>query len=154
MRVILIRHGEADPDRSGIDSERALTERGHQQAKQTAQFLHESGIKPDLFVVSPYLRAQQTFSHIQAFYPDVAVEEYAGITPDEPAVPAFQWLAQKTAETIVVVCHMNFVAYLASLMTEDAPEGFALAEARIYEHPAMMVGLSMEVQRFVPKQFD
>ncbi|MFB2537837.1 MULTISPECIES: phosphohistidine phosphatase SixA [unclassified Acinetobacter] len=150
MRLILIRHGEADPDRTGIDSQRALTERGHLQAQQTANFLKEQGIVPDLFVVSPYLRANQTLSHIQAVFPDVATETYANITPDDPAAPAFQWLAQKNEQTIVVVCHMNIIAYIASLMTEDAPEGFELAEARVYDHVAMMVGLSNEMQRFVP----
>ena len=65
MRLILVRHGEADPNRSGLDSVRQLTERGHRQAELTAQYIAEQ-FKPDLFVVSPYIRAQQTLSYLQS----------------------------------------------------------------------------------------
>lgn len=149
MRLILVRHGEADPNRSGIDAQRRLTERGHAQAQLTAQFIQEN-FSPDLFVVSPYIRAQQTLSHIQALFPEVPTQVYKDITPDDPAAPAVQWLSNLTEETIVVVCHMNIIAYIAALLTHDSPEGFELAEARLYEHPVIMVGLSEEKKRFVP----
>lgn len=149
MRLILIRHGEADPDRSGIDSARMLTQRGHQQAALTADFIAEH-FKPDLFIVSPYIRAQQTLSYIEKMFPDVPTQIHSGITPDDPAAPALQWLSALTQETIVVVCHMNVIAYIAALLTEDAPDGFELAEARVFEHPAIMIGLSEEKNRFIP----
>ena len=149
MKLILVRHGEADPDRSGIDAQRNLTEKGHEQAKQTAQFIHDH-FKPDLFVVSPYIRAQQTLSHLQALCPEVPTQVYKDITPDDSAAFAVNWLSQLTEETIVVVCHMNIVAYMAALLTQDSPEIFDLAEARVYEHPVIMVGLSEEKNRFVP----
>ena len=53
MQLTLVRHGEAAPPVSGNDSKRPLTERGHQQAEQTAQYLKDI-IKPEVFVVSPY----------------------------------------------------------------------------------------------------
>ena len=149
MKLILVRHGEADPNRSGLDSARQLTERGHRQAELTAQSIAEQ-FKPDLFVVSPYIRAQQTLSYLQAKFDDVPTQVYQDITPDDPAAPAVQWLAKLTEETVVVVCHMNIIAYIAALITEDSPEPFDLAEARVYEHPAIMIGLSQEQSRFVP----
>lgn len=149
MRLILVRHGEADPNRSGIDAQRRLTERGHEQAKLTAQFIQEN-FCPDLFVVSPYIRAQQTLSHLQDLFPEVPTQVYKDITPDDPAAPAVQWLSNLTEETVVVVCHMNIIAYIAALLTQDVPEAFELAEARLYEHPVIMVGLSEEKNRFVP----
>ncbi len=51
---------------------RPLTERGHQQAEQTAQFLKDL-IKPEVFVVSPLLRAQETLAHLQQYFKDVPV---------------------------------------------------------------------------------
>lgn len=150
MKLILVRHGEADPNRTGVDAQRNLTERGHQQAELTANYIAEN-FKPDLFVVSPYVRAQQTLSYIQDKFPDVPAQVYADITPDDPAAPAVHWLSHLTQETVVVVCHMNIVAYIAALLTEDVPEAFDLAEARVYDHPVIMVGLSNEVGRFVPK---
>lgn len=150
MRLILVRHGEADPDRSGNDALRQLTPVGHKQAALTAKYIAEN-FKPDLFVVSPYIRAQQTLAHIQDLYPDVPMQVYQDIRPDDPAAPAVQWLSNLTNETVVVVCHMNIIAYIAALLTEDMPESFALAEARVYEHPVIMAGLSEEKARFVPQ---
>lgn len=155
MRIILVRHGEADPDRSGIDSARQLTDLGHQQAAQTAQFIL-AHCRPDLLIVSPYIRAQQTAAYLQRSFAeqfgDLPTQVFDGITPDDDAAPAVQWLSQLSAECIVVVCHMNVIAYMAALLTEDAPENFALAEARIYEQPTIMLGLSNEITRFVPTQ--
>lgn len=149
MKLILVRHGEASFDRSGIDAQRKLTEKGHQQAELTATYL-AGKFKPDLFVVSPYIRAQETLAHIQAQFPDVPIQVYKDITPDDSAAHAVQWLSHLTEEIIVVVCHMNIVAYMGAILTEDAAEGFDLAEARVYEHPVVMVGLSQEVDRFIP----
>ena len=39
MQLTLVRHGEAAPPVNGNDTKRPLTERGHQQAEQTAQAL-------------------------------------------------------------------------------------------------------------------
>ena len=149
MKLILIRHGEADANRSGIDAQRQLTDRGHAQAKLTAQFIQEN-YRPDLFVVSPYIRAQQTLSYIQDIFPDVPTQVYKDITPDDAAAPAVQWLSNLTEETVVVVCHMNIIAYIAAILTQDSPEPFDLAEARVFDHPVIMVGLSEESNRFVP----
>lgn len=149
MRLILIRHGEADPDRSGVDALRQLTELGHQQAALTAEYIAQH-FQPDLFVVSPYIRAQQTLAPIQQQFPDTPTQVFEGITPDDPAAPALHWLSHLTAETIVVVCHMNVIAYIAGLLTEEMPEAFNLAEVRVYEQPVIMVGLSQETARFVP----
>lgn len=59
MQLTLVRHGEAAPPVNGNDNKRPLTARGHAQAEQTATFLKDI-VKPDIFVVSPLLRAQET----------------------------------------------------------------------------------------------
>ena len=59
MQLTLVRHGEAVPPVDGNDIKRPLTERGHLQAAETAEFL-KNRIQPDVFVVSPLLRAQET----------------------------------------------------------------------------------------------
>ena len=55
---------EAAPPVNGNDIKRPLTARGHAQAEQTATFLKDI-VKPDIFVVSPLLRAQETLAHIR-----------------------------------------------------------------------------------------
>ena len=63
MNLYLIRHAEAAPlgeGGSASDSERPLTERGHEQSRQVAAGLQARGIRLGMVVTSPLLRARQT----------------------------------------------------------------------------------------------
>ena len=63
MRIYLIRHSNAvDPGTPEYDddSQRPLTEKGRDKMKKIAFALKGLGIKPDIIVSSPYVRAQQT----------------------------------------------------------------------------------------------
>ncbi|MFP6818365.1 phosphoglycerate mutase family protein, partial [Acinetobacter sp.] len=111
MQLTLVRHGEAAPPVNGVDSKRPLTQRGHLQAQQTANFLKEI-VQPDVFVVSTLLRAQETLAHIQTYFPNISVLVCDKIKPDDDAKLAIEWLSQLPFERIVVVCHMNVVAHI------------------------------------------
>lgn len=150
MKIILMRHGQAE-DETRPDSARKLTDFGQQQAAQTAAYI-SSHYTPDLFVVSPYLRAQQTLAQLQAQVPKVPINIQDNITPSDDARAAFAELATVEAECVVVVCHMSIIAYLASLLTGDTPESYALAEARVFEMEFIMAGMAREIDRFVPQQ--
>lgn len=150
MKIILMRHGQAE-DETRPDSARQLTDFGQQQAAQTADYI-TAHYKPDYFVVSPYVRAQQTLAQLQLHMPNVSSTVQDNITPSDDARTAIAELANIEAECLVVVCHMSIVAYLASLLTGDSPESFALAEARVFEMEFMMAGMAHEVDRFVPVQ--
>ena len=63
MKIYLIRHSNAvDPGTPGFneDSSRPLTERGRAKMETIASALQGLGVKPDLIVSSPYVRARQT----------------------------------------------------------------------------------------------
>jgi phosphohistidine phosphatase len=66
MHLYLIRHGIAvDLDTIPLDSTltdelRPLTKEGRNKLKQVAEKLHRSGLKFDLIITSPLLRAKQT----------------------------------------------------------------------------------------------
>ena len=150
MKIILMRHGQAE-DETRPDSARQLTDFGQQQAVQTADYI-SNHYMPDLFVVSPYVRAQQTLAQLQAQLPNVPVKVQDNITPSDDARTALAELATIDAECVVVVCHMSIIAYLASLLTGDTPESYALAEARVFEMEFIMAGMAHEIDRFVPKQ--
>lgn len=60
MKIILMRHGQAEAYKQP-DSTRQLTSFGKQQAAATAQYVWQT-YTPDVFVVSPYARAQQTLA--------------------------------------------------------------------------------------------
>ncbi len=149
MQLTLIRHGEAAAPVFGNDTNRPLTDLGHQQAQATAEHL-KTRIQPDVFVVSPLLRAQETLAHLQAYFPQVPVVICDTIKPDDDAKVALEWLSYLPYQSIVVVCHMNLVAHLAARLTGEHFHPFALAEARIYQQAVIADGLSTQEHVFIP----
>lgn len=149
MRLTLVRHGEAGHPFGMNDEKRPLTERGHLQAKETANFLKDV-TQPEVFVVSPLLRAQETLAHLQQHFKDVPVVICNAIKPDDDAKVAVEWLSQLPYESIVVVCHMNVVAHISSVITSDQFYPYALAEARIFDQAVIAAGLSTQVKSFIP----
>jgi phosphohistidine phosphatase len=62
MRVYLLRHGTAEERPAGgkDDRDRALVKKGRQQCRQVAALLRRLGVKPEVVLTSPLLRARQT----------------------------------------------------------------------------------------------
>lgn len=149
MQLTLIRHGEALAPVNGNDMERPLSLLGHEQAQQTAEFLKDQ-LQPDVFVVSPLLRAQETLAHLQHFFPHVPVVICDTIKPDDDAKVAVEWLSYLPYASIVVVCHMNVIAHIAAQIMNEGFHPFALAEARIYEQSVIASGLSTQQKAFIP----
>ena len=75
-KVWLIRHGESVSNANlptTHPAESALTPRGEEEAKRVVSAFKTT---PDLIVVSPYLRAQQTAVPTQQAFPHVPTEEW------------------------------------------------------------------------------
>lgn len=72
-KFVLVRHGQSE-DNAGMASRGLglahLTKKGREQARQTGDHWQES---PDLIVVSPYVRAQQTAEPTIARFPEAKV---------------------------------------------------------------------------------
>jgi phosphohistidine phosphatase len=63
-KLVLVRHGKAaDGD---VDVDRTLTDRGRSDSAAVGRWLTEQAIRPDRVVVSPAVRAQQTWSSMAA----------------------------------------------------------------------------------------
>lgn len=148
MQVILVRHGDAGAY-TLPDNERNLSELGKKQAKQIAEWIAKN-FQPDHFIVSPYRRAMQTLSEITQLLPNIPVTVYDNITPDDDPVQAVDGLSEFVGDCIVVVCHMNIIAHIASILTNESPETFALAEARVLEMGMIAPNLAVETKRFIP----
>jgi phosphohistidine phosphatase len=76
MILYLIRHGiaidRADPE-APAEAERPLTARGVQKTRAAALGFREAGVKPDILITSPYIRAAQTaeiFAEALGFAPE------------------------------------------------------------------------------------
>ena len=59
MHLFLLRHADAETH-AATDAQRRLTEKGEEQAAGVARFCASNGVKPDVILSSPILRAQQT----------------------------------------------------------------------------------------------
>jgi 2,3-bisphosphoglycerate-dependent phosphoglycerate mutase len=73
-KILLVRHGQSLANSGGKTDDHdtnPLTDLGRTQARQFAEQLD---CKPTLFVVSPFLRAQQTAEPLLQRFPDVPVE--------------------------------------------------------------------------------
>lgn len=132
-RVFIIRHGEAEASFSN-DKLRQLTSRGRQQVSQAgrkiASFLtHTASI--DLALVSPYVRAQQTFDILSIGLTVREKQNSDAITPMSTAGLAADLLVgiadtSKDAQNILVVSHMPLVSFLTeALSNNDSPPIFS-----------------------------
>lgn len=154
MKLVLMRHGEAEAMRERDDA-RALTALGREQAAETAAWL--AALLPVgaqlALLASPYLRAQQTAT-VLAEILRVPVQTVPGITPDDDARVALRAIeAQAKADCLVVVSHMPLLGALSSWLEDGSlttGRGFMLAEARVLEGELLGPGLLERVEQFVP----
>jgi phosphohistidine phosphatase len=136
VKLVLVRHGEAEPLRT-TDAGRALTAHGRHQAEHTGKWLAprlegKGGLR---LLASPYRRAQETAAILGDLL-GVACRTVAAITPDEDVRRALAAIEAEASGTVLVVTHMPLVADIAGWIEHGVfAEGhrFRLAEARIYE---------------------
>jgi len=60
MQAIFIRHGSAEAAGNGADADRRLTEEGYAQVRTTAEAVGAMGVRLELVLTSPLLRAAQS----------------------------------------------------------------------------------------------
>jgi phosphohistidine phosphatase len=120
-RLILFRHAKTEARAPGGDDiDRALVERGRADAERMGQILADAGIAPDLVLVSPALRARETWALASPAFPPVSVEVRDGLydaTPEEVADELTQGAA--SADTVMVVGHNPSLHELAITLLED-----------------------------------
>ena len=69
LRLVLFRHGQAVPHDQGPDINRSLTATGQNESGSTGKALAESGVLPDLVLVSPATRTRETWDSAKAYLP-------------------------------------------------------------------------------------
>ncbi|MDB1123339.1 phosphohistidine phosphatase SixA [Vibrio algarum] len=129
MKVFIMRHGEA-AHYAASDAERELTQHGRSQSTAVARACEKQGFKDfDLVLVSPYIRAQQTWETISELFCARELQTYDEITPygdSEEASSYVSALAQvKHLDTVLLVSHLPLVGYLtAEFVTNLTPPMF------------------------------
>ena len=130
MYIFIMRHGEAE-SHAASDAQRALTPRGRQESRLMAEWLSgqtEGGVAKAL--VSPYLRAQQTWDTVRAVLPVAQPEEvWDSLIPEGNPQPAADYLTALAADgvpSVLIVSHLPLVGYLvADLCPGTVPPMFA-----------------------------
>ncbi len=143
-RLILLRHAKTEPQAtSGADIDRALTELGLTAAASVGRALAAAGLIPELALVSPALRARQTFDAVATSLPDVRMQAVSELY-NAPA-DVIQTVAEREdADTILVIAHnpgigmlaLNLIqACVAAGVEERAAldQGFPTATAAVFE---------------------
>lgn len=95
MKVYLIRHGiAAEKDTYADDQKRPLTDKGCQKTIQVAQRLLAIGVKFDLILSSPLVRAKETAEILQNQGLSSGIEYFPPLQPDGAIEQWLEWLQQ------------------------------------------------------------
>jgi phosphohistidine phosphatase len=115
MQLYIVRHGIAidreDP-KAPAEAERYLTEEGIAKTKQVAKGIAALGVRADLMVSSPYLRAMQTAAIFASAldYPEHKIRQGESLLPGAEPVAFLRELArEKNASSVFCFGHAPHV---------------------------------------------
>lgn len=116
MKICIMRHGEAGFSASS-DASRPLTAYGIEQANQAGQWLQQQHFKFDLGLVSPYLRAEQTFAQLSSYISISKVKTEKLLVPGGSAASIADFLMTlipQDVKQVIIVSHLPLVGYLVN----------------------------------------
>lgn len=115
--IYLVRHGIAAAAMAGeVDAERALTTEGQRKVARIARGLKRLGVRPDLVLSSPLLRAEETARLLVAgTAPSLSVELFEELAPGgSPSQVLTGLAAYRGRRGIMLVGHEPSMGYLAA----------------------------------------
>ena len=155
-QLYIMRHGDALCD--AVDAKRSLSERGHAQAADTAQWVaaHAADRRVRL-LASPFKRAQQTAQYLGTAL-GVPIESQPWLTPDTPIIKTVTawdnlWVASEDTHCWVWVSHMPLVGRMGHYLTEcvgGVEDFFDTAEVVCYHADVWAAGCAIQGQRYRP----
>ncbi len=123
MQVYIMRHGQAE-FMARSDSERALTLLGRLESEKMAEYLAADKISFDAVLVSPYVRAQQTWQAVAPFFAEVAnVQTMECLTPAgsvRKSVNEILALQASGVKSLLIVSHLPLVGYITGELAPEA----------------------------------
>ncbi|EGR1567693.1 phosphohistidine phosphatase SixA [Vibrio parahaemolyticus] len=123
MKIFIMRHGEAEHF-ADSDAARELTQRGRTKSEAVARACAEQGfVQFDKVLVSPYIRAQQTWQEISTFFSTKSIETSDDITPYGQSDCVFDFanalIEVEKLESLLFVSHLPLVGYLTSEFVKE-----------------------------------
>ena len=123
MHIYIMRHGQAEM-MANSDSERALTNLGRSESERMASSLVKQGVSFDAVIVSPYLRALQTWDSVRPFFPETGnVQTIKSLTPSgsaHKAVNEIMALQAMGVNSLLIVSHLPLVGYIVGELAPEA----------------------------------
>ncbi len=118
MNLYLLRHGIASDPGADPDSDRRLTSEGKRQLLKIGAGLNELGIKFDLILSSPYVRARDTAKLVAGALNCDSVELSESLTPSGRTLDLISGLNHRKPrpEDVLVVGHEPYLSRLISLL--------------------------------------
>ena len=117
-RLILLRHAKTERRApSGQDIDRALTEEGRRAAVSVGHALAAAGVIPDVALVSPAVRARETFEAIAPALPDVRLQIMPELY-DAPAEVLRAAAEGADGDAVLVVAHNPGMGVLAQALVQ------------------------------------
>lgn len=149
FELLLIRHGVAEEWAPGGDSERSLTEDGKLQIEASSVGLTGLGLRIDVAISSPFLRARQT-AEVHCARLGGAMETWAGLTPSSPASATRDEILQRGKllgpdQTMAVFGHNPNITSVISLLV--AGHGAAMFNVRPGDVAHLLIPSSMPFVR-------
>jgi phosphohistidine phosphatase len=114
MKIIIMRHGEAAHE-AGRDDLRPLTEKGRKQSTRMAEWVLNQLPRIDRVLVSPFLRAQQTWETVRLSLPTPAnIEEVHDLVPYGRSEVVSDYLRALDDEYVLIISHLPLVGYIVN----------------------------------------
>lgn len=127
-RIILVRHSQAQQDKTEIDFEKQLTKVGQKDSKIIAEAILAHGIKLDAIVTSDAVRAKETaeiFANIFNIEKSAIIEEhflYDGYTTGQ--LTDFIYTQPNEYETILIIGHNPFISQAGIRLSRNFHRSF------------------------------
>ncbi|GAK18920.1 LOW QUALITY PROTEIN: phosphohistidine phosphatase SixA [Vibrio sp. JCM 19053] len=123
MKIFIMRHGEAEHF-ADSDAARQLTPRGRVESEAVARAVKNRVFAQfDKVLVSPYIRAQQTWQEISAYFSAKSIETCEDITPYGQSEHVFDFASAlievEQLDSLLFVSHLPLVGYLTSEFVKD-----------------------------------
>jgi phosphohistidine phosphatase len=146
VKVYLVRHGKAADSGYAVDEQRPLTEIGRILMRRTARAWAKRGKEPELWLVSPLVRAVQTCEIcVEAFGSERPVEVTVALVSEARVSDAAALFDRPEVDSIAVVSHNPLMSDLASHLLGqefgDFKKGMVMALELRDSHPARLRGI-------------
>lgn len=129
MEIYLIRHGiAADRDQYANDEKRPLTDIGKEKTLKVARRLHQIGLKFEIILTSPLLRATQTAEILQFALLSAKIEIFPPLAPGGDIQRWIDWYLEgrynkaDNDNSIALVGHQPDLANWAELLVRGRIE--------------------------------